>query len=302
VRKLAFLGLVVLLAIPLAQARMDVKPSELTLGAGYYTDLRIDLANNGAGPFAWSIDAAGDGLLVSLDTSSGVMAPHTSIVIAATVRAPPWLTGDRVVHITLREEGHVVDDQEVLVHVTPVGGLPPGVVRAMAGAAIGGVVGGSLAGLVAWRRWHLVGLALYTRLQRETIEKHPTRALLVDIVRRTPGISFADAQRESGLANGPFEHHVGKLRRAGRVLVVEQGRSRRLRLPESGPIDLASGTSATVAAFVRQRGKVRAADAARELALSRQALHYHVRKLASDGIIDARIERGRLVLAPGGFP
>ena len=301
-RRLALSALLLVLAVPVAGANMEVTPSRLTIAAGQYTHLRVELENPGRGTFAWAFETEGHGLLVSLDEDAGKLGPGASVALTATVRAPPWASGEYDVHLLLHEDGELVEDHVVHVHVTPLFGLPEPAARAALGAAVGGVVGGSLAGLVGWRRWHLVAAALYTRLHRDQIERHPSRALLVDIVRRRPGVSLADAQRESGLANGPFEHHLDKLRRSGRVLVVEQGRGRFLRLPESAPLDPSLDTSAAVAGLVRARGKVKAAEVARALGLSRQALHYHVRKLAGQGLLDARIEGGRLVLSSRGLP
>lgn len=288
----AALLLLVLLA-PLAQARMTIEPSSIEVEAGGSAEFSVHLLNVANRPLTFAIETDDPGLWVTLDRTGATIDPGAEVALVATVRAPPWAYGERVVRIVLYEDGDAdpVETQEVRVRVTS------SVAASAATGAIAGMGAGALAGLVAWRRWHFVAFALYSRIAREHLERHPSRARLVDIVRRSPGVSLADAQRASGLANGPFEHHLGKLVASGRVVVIEHGRARLLRLAESGPLALAPGTAASVAGLVRSRGQVRAADVARELGLSRQALHYHVRQLAEQGIIDARIERGRLVLS-----
>lgn len=297
---LAALVLVVVLPAT-AHARMVVKPMAFDMDANTAVRFRIELYNLGKGPEVYAIDPEAEGLLVSLDREETTIPPGGMDTLYATVRAPPWSAGNHTVRLPLFEgdEGPI-ETQEVQVRVRPWNGWDPEAVR-MGFVALGvGGLGGLLGGLVAWRRWHFVAFALYARVRRENVERHPSRARLVAIARARPGVTLAEAQREAGLANGPFEHHLAKLVRSGRLVVEERGRARLLRLAEDRAPPSAPDASGAVAAFVRERGPVRAAVVARELAMSRQALHYHVRKLAEEGVLDARVERGRLVLTPVG--
>lgn len=291
--RVALIVLALLLMAPVASARMTITPRALDVDAGGEAEFRVNLLNVARQPITFAIQTEDPGLWVTLDRSAATIAPGAEVTLLATVRAPPWAAGEKTVRVILYENGEPepVETQTVRVQV-----IPSIASAAVVGAAAGLAVGGAVA-FVLWRRWHFVAVALYSRIRREQIERHPSRARLVELVRASPGVSLADAQRASGLANGPFEHHLHKLVQSGRIVVVEHGRARLLRLAESGPLALPPGPAASVAELVRARGDVRAAEVARELGLSRQALHYHIRALSREGVIAARIEGGRLVLS-----
>lgn len=290
----AFAAFVVLLVflVPTAAARMTITPQPLEVRAGESAEFRIDLLNVANRVVSFEIETSDPGLAVTLDRSRATLHTGEDVTFTATVRAPPWAAGEKVVRVRLMENGEEIETQEVHVRVTG------SVAAAATTGAIAGLSVGAVLAFVAWRRWHLVAAALYSRIARENLEHHPSRARIVEIVRASPGVSLADAQRASGLANGPFEHHLGKLVASGRIVVVEHGRARLLRLAESGPLQLPAGVAATVADLVRARGEVKAADVAKELGISRQALHYHIRQLSKEGAIVARLSGGRLVLSP----
>ncbi|HET6405831.1 MAG TPA: hypothetical protein VFH78_14405, partial [Candidatus Thermoplasmatota archaeon] len=210
-------ALALVLLLPVVEARMILSPNVLTVEAGGSAQFHVQLLNQGRQPLSFRVELDGDGLLTQVDRSSATIRAGDFVTLTVTVRALPWASGERVVRVVLYEndEAAPVETQEVRVQV--VGGGPTAL---LAGGAAGAALGAGI-GFALWRRWHLVALALYSRLRREHLERHPSRARLVEVVRASPGISLADAQRACGLPNGPFEHHLRKLVEAGRVVMVE---------------------------------------------------------------------------------
>jgi len=166
----------------------------------------------------------------------------------------------------------------VPVHVQSAGPDAPASGAVVAGALVAGLVGAvGLTVLWAHRRWALPLAALYSRIRRNRMLDHPTRAALHALVATRPGLTLAEAQRELSLANGQLEHHVRSLERASLVRRVRDANSVRL-------YDAASASRAEAAPPLAERVRElapsgrSAADIARELGVSRQAVHYHLRR------------------------
>jgi DNA-binding transcriptional ArsR family regulator len=96
--------------------------------------------------------------------------------------------------------------------------------------------------------------------------------------------------RAVGLATGALMHHTQKLEAAGLLVSVPDGNRRRFYPPGTR----AGGRNPLHEEILRAlaQGERDAAQLARELGVSRQALHYHVRRLARDGAVLAQ-RRGR---------
>lgn len=152
----------------------------------------------------------------------------------------------------------------------------------------------------AWRRrWHLALLALYARLAPHRVLDHPTRRAIADLLAAEPGLALSDVQRRLHLANGILRHHVDRLEATGHLRSVQDGQHRRLYPVSAGRVAPTPTLSERVLAAVRDHGAVRASDLASRLGVSRQSLHYHVKKLVREGRIDARHLGNELLLSPG---
>lgn len=136
-------------------------------------------------------------------------------------------------------------------------------------------------------------LALFARIPRSRVADHPTRAALLAAIHAEPGIATRALQRRLGLSNGRFLHHLATLKRAGAVVSRRDGQASRLfaagapapvGLPPTGERILASVRAA-------QRG-LNASSLAAALGLARQTVHYHLRALASEGLVQVE-RRGR---------
>ena len=173
----------------------------------------------------------------------------------------------------------------------------------LAALLLGAAGGASALAALAWRRrWHLPLLALYARLKPGRVLEHPTRQALARLVAEEPGVRLADAQRRLGLANGRLRHHVDRLESTGVLHTVADGPHRRLYPTAMGRVAPTPGLSERLVALLRERGPLPAAAVAASLGVSRQALHYHVKKLAAQGRIDAAREGRDLRLAPRDAP
>lgn len=282
------------LVTPVAGARMVLAPRELALDVGAVGTFEIELFNGASGPVRFAVELHAPGLQTTTDRASVTIPARASATIVATVRADEASPAERTVSVTLYEgnDPSPVETQHVAVRV----GRDVAGTLALAAGALSMLSVGALIGFASWRRWDLLAAALYTRLRREAIDAHPSRAKILDAVRASPGLALADAQRATGLANGPFEHHLRKLVDARRVVIVAEGRSRFLRLPDAPPSAAPGTTTGAIEALIRDKGAMRSTQIARELGLSRQALHYHLRKLSAEGRVDVRLARGRVVV------
>ena len=170
----------------------------------------------------------------------------------------------------------------------------PFVLALGAGAAV--AAGGTALALTR-RRWMLGIALLYTRLAPSRMAEQPRRARILEHLRETPGASLSELRRALGLANGALMHHVDLLERSGLVVSAMHGKERRVFLvgtprtlvPEAPLPERIVDALAT-------RGRTTQGELAAALGVSRQALHYHVKRLALDGKIVARVEGRELVL------
>lgn len=163
---------------------------------------------------------------------------------------------------------------------------------------VGGVAAGAISLAPLQRRWPLLGFAaLYARLAPRRALEHPRRQQMVDLLRAEPGMTLADAQRRLGLSNGVARHHVQLLAAAGIVRVVHDGALRRLYPTDAPRVEATPALRERALTAIRARGEVRASELAQQLGVSRQALHYHLKKLECDGAIVAAREGTEVVLA-----
>ena len=146
---------------------------------------------------------------------------------------------------------------------------------------VAAALGGAALAWVARRAWMaqpLVGLL--ARLERGSKAMHPTRAKILGAIRDSPGLSLAELQSRVGLANGVFAYHIGRLVDDHQIVLLADGRHRRVFISNADVPDLERPLRERLLALVEERGVVTSADAARVLGARRQAIHYHVWRLA----------------------
>lgn len=159
------------------------------------------------------------------------------------------------------------------------------------------VLGGSLlASLGAIGRWfasHAAAARLHTRLRRDRLLEHPLRHEIHEIVRQQPGIHQRQLQRLLDRGTGVVLHHIHTLVKAN-LLVVARSRGRSAYfLP--GVLDRARQHAAPVLATPRTRRVLRLlmgrpqgvnmTQLAREADVTRQAIAWHLERLADVGLV-----------------
>lgn len=163
--------------------------------------------------------------------------------------------------------------------------------------ALAGLGALALAVGYASRRWPWLFAPLYTRLPPSRVLDHPTRAAMMERVRERPGLTMGELQRDLGLANGALAYHVRRLVRAGLLRIATDGQARRLHPSGTGRVLSVAPLQERLLALLDERGPTSASEAALALDASRQALHYHIRRLEARGLIDARKEGRERILS-----
>jgi len=177
--------------------------------------------------------------------------------------------------------------------------LPPGVpappAPVVAGAAASLVVGLVMASEAARYGFALAAASLFARLRGKETLRHVVREGIYDHVRQNPGVRFVQLRRQLGLSHGAAAYHLRVLER-NRLVRVRTVWTRRSYFPIDAPPPAASGPAHDVVldALARRPG-IRLADVAQELGLSRQLVHYHLRRLVQSGRVEA-VREGRDVV------
>jgi DNA-binding transcriptional ArsR family regulator len=166
--------------------------------------------------------------------------------------------------------------------------LPParGGGTALLVAAGGGVTAMGASALLLRRRWPFLAAALYTRLAPHRVLDQPTRNALADLVHAEPGIAFGEAARRLDLGAGALTYHARVLERSGVIFSARDGQQRRF-YPVAGGRVAGAPSLAERALDGLRAGPRGLAELARELGVSRQALHYHLKRMAKEGRVRA---------------
>ena len=132
----------------------------------------------------------------------------------------------------------------------------------------------------------IVTVPLYTHLAPSRVLEHPRRAALLSLIQQEPGIAFSQARQHLNLAPGAMQHHAHILETAGVVFSSQHGQQRRIYPVAGGHVAPTEALATRALERLRASGTAMTnAELARELGVSRQALHYHMRKLVADGAL-----------------
>lgn len=221
-------------------------------------------------------------------------APPT-MALPAVTQAPPTHAATAAADLpSATPSPHVEAAAQV---ASPAGGKPPSTAFVFAGgvAAVGASAG--IIVLLRKHRWPiLLSVPLYTRLAKARILEQPVRERIALLVKEEPGITFSEIQRRLDLAAGSLTHHARMLEQAGVLFSSPDGQTRRFFHVGQGRV--APVPSLRERALLALSNGPRSLSAlAEELGVTRQSLHYHVKKLAAEGKVIAD-ESGSLVLVP----
>lgn len=151
-----------------------------------------------------------------------------------------------------------------------------------------------------WTGWRLVrralplGVALYARIRKLDLAKHPARAKLLAIIRTEAGVTTRDLKARSALKKGTLLHHLRTLERGGLVKSKRLGRDRAWYDAAAARADAAvlaalhAPTRQKIVELARSRPGITQAQIAREVRPARATVHHHVAALRAAGLLEAR--------------
>lgn len=180
--------------------------------------------------------------------------------------------------------------------------------------------GGATVAAGGWAGWRLLrraipfGVALYARIRKLDLAKHPKRAMILEVVRAEQGAldgsadpsapRFAaattrDILARTGLKKGTALHHLRTLERAGVLRSRRLGRDRTWVDAGAARADpavmraLHAPTRQRILDLAHARPGVSQAQLARELQIARPTVHAHVKELRAAGLLQVRREGWR---------
>jgi DNA-binding transcriptional ArsR family regulator len=141
-----------------------------------------------------------------------------------------------------------------------------------------------LLAIIYWAWPYLkAALPLFSRIDRPKVLENKRRARVAGIIDTSPGIHFSELLRRSGLARGTLQHHLQKLVETEIITKRQEGGYTTYHpTGKAGPAVSSSGRSETakrILTALETHPDTTAAQLARELGLSRQVVHYHLRKI-----------------------
>lgn len=300
--------------------RLRVEPARVELAPGGRATARLVVTNPGATPLtAKAAVQVPDGFSATLLQEEWTVAAGGSISLPLRIEASGTLAEGGEHHAAASAEG-LADAAEFTLVVVP--GQPvaegrieeaPGRERVLFALAMAGVGTTVLVGAAAaqggatlrseGRARRLLdalrggfAYALYTRLRPGRALDHPTRQRLLDVVQKEPGLPLGEVQRRLALPNGTLRHHLRFLEQSGNVRSVQDGQHRRLYPAGAGRVAPTPLLSERALDALRAVGPMPAARLAQRLGVSKQALHYHVKKLLGRGALSAERRGAEVVL------
>ncbi len=184
------------------------------------------------------------------------------------------------------------------------GTAPPPTSARVSAASYATFAGVTVLAVVAWYSRGLAAQVfwpLYTRLAPGSALDDPTRARLLDLIRRDPGVGAESLTTALDAGRGTVRHHLGVLLRAGHVSRVRLGRYTRY-FP-AGPMAasemtreavLRAGSARRVHEAIATNEGVTQTELARTVGLTAPAVHYLVDRLEAAGLV-RRVRDGRTV-------
>lgn len=164
----------------------------------------------------------------------------------------------------------------------------------------------ALLALLVGARLLASAVILYTRLTKKDILAHPRRAIILGALQDEPGLSILEISERTGIAGGALRYHLGVLVRAKILMAVDVAGSVRHYPAGVKPnpevvreIILASGGSeARLLQRIRETPGVHAAQLAREMGVSRPAIHFGLQRLMRRGLLRTERAGRRTLLYP----
>ncbi len=151
-------------------------------------------------------------------------------------------------------------------------------------------------------------MPLYARLRDEDVLDNYRRGMIHGLVLAHPGICFSDIKEALSMATGPLVYHLGVLQRSGDVISRRSGTLTRYYINGTSVSQIArlglTDLQVEIVRLVISKGQVTKGDIQKAVGVSRQVVHYNLKKLVTDRIIASSFVGGHrfFKMAIGGDP
>lgn len=140
--------------------------------------------------------------------------------------------------------------------------------------------------------------SLYSRIRRDDVLDHETRAAIYALLRKEPGLSLGDIAEQVGGSRSTVRHHVRKLEEADMVRHMTQGRCR-IHYPvgreeEARTAHLLRNPKRARIVELLETRPLSLVELAHVLDANPGSVHFHLNKLTEAGLIE-RYENGSVV-------
>ena len=214
--------------------------------------------------------------------------------------------GTYTVVLEVRDLRGFTNQSKVQVTVTPPSVVRPpddGVVLFAVAGLVGVLLIGSAVLIYMWPVEVLVALALtllvplYSRLRKDEVLENYRRGMIHGLILAHPGICFTEIKEALSISSGSLVYHLGVLQSRGEILSRRSGALVRYyvngtsisQIVKYGLTDL----QADMVKVVTSRGQVTRKEIQDVLSISKQVVHYNIKKLIADNIITPSIIGGR---------
>ena len=132
---------------------------------------------------------------------------------------------------------------------------------------------------------------LYTRINRDKVLENPTRENIYQMVAGNPGMDLLSIKNALDLSNGVLAYHIHTLERERYLRSIRDGRHRRFYVTGT-KVEQGSYMERLILREIENNPTINQSQLARRMNLTRQAVHYHIRKLTNKGMVTTE-KRGR---------
>jgi biotin operon repressor len=142
-----------------------------------------------------------------------------------------------------------------------------------------------------WTNSSFLLAPLYLRIPQPQLLNHSLRGEIFNYVSRNPGATFTQVRDGVGAASGTVQHHLRVLVRGDVLRSVKTGKYTRYwpcnhRVLAMGP------SEESIVKSLASDGPATKAELAHRTGMSRQLVHYHVERMAEEGLVEVDRDNG----------
>jgi predicted transcriptional regulator len=141
-------------------------------------------------------------------------------------------------------------------------------------------------------------LSGYAKISSEQLLSHPTRNQVMNYLKDHPGAHFKSISRGVATPPGTLRHHLNYLEREGLVRVLHEGMYKRY-FPTGAHLDpdkMEKGNRETIMQVLDKYPGISQVDLRSIVAIPKQTLSYHIRKLHEEGRLDKKTKGSKILL------